>query len=71
MIRDNDMADDEPTITLCVLCREPVEDEDQPEGAEVCNECARYLDARFGPLVNDLTDAALDSAFHDALDKDD
>lgn len=61
MIRDEDMADDEPTITLCVLCREPVEDEDQPEGAEVCNECARYLDVRFGEVGNIIADIPPDA----------
>lgn len=55
----------------CALCREPVEDHEQPEGAELCHSCAAYLDARFGPVVDDLSDAALDIAFQDAMDKDD
>ena len=56
---------DEPTITLCVLCREPVEDEDQPEGAEVCNKCARYLDAKFGNVGNVLADIVHDTQLPD------
>lgn len=59
------------TPPRCQLCNEPVEEPDQPEGAELCNSCAAYLDAKFGPVVDDLTDAALDDAFYAALDKDD
>lgn len=60
-----------PAVKLCQLCNEPCEYQDQPEGAELCNACATYLDARFGPVVDDLTDTALDSAFMGALEKDD
>ena len=43
----------------CELCGEPVEVEDQPEGAALCNSCAAYLNAKFAPLVELLTDPAL------------
>ena len=56
---------------LCQLCNAPVEEPDQPEGAELCNACAKYLSERFGEFTDDLTDAALDTAFQDAMDKED
>ena len=43
----------------CQLCNEPVEEPDQPEGAELCNSCAAYLDAKFGGVGNALCDLAL------------
>jgi hypothetical protein len=43
----------------CQLCSEPVEEPDQPEGAELCNSCAVYLNAKFGWLDDVLCDPAL------------
>lgn len=34
-------------MASCALCNEPVERADQPEGAEICNACSWYLNARF------------------------
>lgn len=42
----------------CALCGEPAEEPDQPEGAELCNSCAAYLDAKFGALSDVLCDPA-------------
>jgi hypothetical protein len=39
-----------PEMSKCQLCGEPIEEPDQPKGAELCNSCAAYLDAKFGPL---------------------
>lgn len=39
-----------PAAAGCQLCNEAVEVADQPEGAELCNSCAAYLDAKFAPL---------------------
>lgn len=33
----------------CILCRELVENENQPEDCPICNDCAGYVIARFGP----------------------
>ena len=43
----------------CQLCNEPVEEPDQPAGAELCNSCAAYLDAKFCGVGNALCDLAL------------
>lgn len=40
----------------CQLCGEPAEEPDQPEGAELCDDCAAYLDAKFGPIGDVLAD---------------
>ena len=44
---------------FCQLCNEQVEIDDQPLGAELCNECARYLDMKFAPLDDILCDPAM------------
>ena len=46
---------------ICALCGEPVEDEDQPETAALCNSCAAYLDAKFAPIGNLLSDIEPDT----------
>lgn len=50
----------------CALCNEPVEEPDQPDGAELCNSCAAYLDAKFAPLADVLCDPAM----QDVVDAD-
>ena len=50
----------------CALCGEPVEEPEQPDGAELCNQCARYLDARFSPVGDLLCDPNVQSAIDDA-----
>lgn len=46
----------------CTLCGEPAEEPDQPAGAELCNSCAAYLDAKFAPVGDLLADPALQAA---------
>ena len=47
-------------MAKCQLCGETAEEPDQPEGAELCNACAVYLDGRFGPIGNALCDPELE-----------
>ena len=46
----------------CVLCSEPVEEADQPEGAEICNSCAAYLDLKFAPVADLLANPDVQAA---------
>jgi hypothetical protein len=56
------------TQAHCQLCGEACEEPEQVEGAELCNSCARYLDARFAPLDDVLCDPAVQAAI-EAEDK--
>ena len=57
----------------CERCQRTLTEAETNECPEVpvCADCMAYLEQQFGPLTDDLTDAALDEAFQDALDKED